>query len=438
MNADLRESLHRLADTAPPADPAGLAPDAWTAGRRRRRRDRVVTASLVLVLVFSLGGLATTITDGGNRAAPANDATADQVGGPPAVPSVVEPPDDVGTPDTLAVGRASVAYVLDDDRPVVVGSLDGHHRALDLEGWRPGSPLALSPDGNRLLWVQVDDDTTSQQLAVGDLHTGQVTELDTPSDADEAINHVSWAPGSRRVAWVAQESDGSAVRSVSLRRTVDGVRWLLPERASTVAVSDRGDLAVGIEGAIVHLDRRTDSTRTVQAPGPVRPGAFSPSGKHVALESDGAPATYTLDTGRGEVVGHPFPGDTFATAGSRPLGWMDDRLQVLLVRPGPDEAAELVITTPEVDETSTWRRRVGTVAPEVVSTVSIAVDLLPALDGTTHQPLTRDFDAAPVDGLGGPVAPADAFALLTVALAVLAVLLLVVLLGRVVVRRRRV
>lgn len=428
MNTSLRHALEDLAEKQ------SFTPDpsAWDRGRRARRRDRAVTAALTLCLVASLGGLATLFTTGADQVAPADDTTAKQVDGPQAVPQVVEPPGDISTPDTLAVGRASVAYVLDDDRPVVVGSMDGHHRALDLEGWRPGSPLALSPAGDHLLWVQSRGGTTSQQLAVADLNSGEVVELDTPADADEAINHVAWAPGSRRVAWVAQEADGSSVRSANLRRrTIDDVHWLLPERATSVAVGDRGDLAVGIDGGVVHLDRREDSTRTVHRPFSVRPAAFSPSGAHVALASDRRTATYTLDTALGDVVSHAFPDDTFTRASARPLGWLDDRLQLLLVQPARDESAELVITTPEVNETSTWRRRVGSVDADLVPTVTVAVDLLPGLDGSSSQRFTRDFSESEDTG-GMPVEPTNALALLVVALAVL---LLVVLVGRAAVRR---
>ena len=50
-----------------------------------------------------------------------------------------------------------------------------------------------------------------------------------------------------------------------------------------------------------------------------------------------------------------------------------------------------MVTTPEVDVTSTWRRRVGSVDASIANDVSVAVDLVPDLDGTSSQELTHDF-----------------------------------------------
>jgi len=102
---------------------------------------------------------------------------------------------------------------------------------------------------------------------------------------------------------------------------------------------------------------------------------------------------------------HPFPGGTLDEAVVRPLGWMDDRLQVLLAQEVNGNGGELVVTTPEVGETSTWRRSVGYVAPEIANSVSLAVDLIPDLDGTSSQLLTHDFagprrDSSWIIGLG--------------------------------------
>ena len=105
-------------------------------------------------------------------------------------------------------------------------------------------------------------------------------------------------------------------------------------------------------------------------------------------------ASYTFDLASRRLLSHPFPDGTIGASVVRPLGWIDDRLQLLLVQPVDDSDGELVITTPEVDDQSTWRRRVGAVELEtlgVPNSLSVAVDLVPDLDGTSSQELTHDF-----------------------------------------------
>ena len=129
----------------------------------------------------------------------------------------------------------------------------------------------------------------------------------------------------------------------------------------------------------------------------VGPGLYSPDARFVALRSGPSDASSTLRLSDGAVLTHPFPDGTFDSAVVRPLGWMDERLQVLFVQEarGGDgaDSGELVVTTPEVDDTSTWRRSVGVVEAGPATTLSLAVDLVPDLDGTSSQELTHDFAA---------------------------------------------
>ena len=121
-------------------------------------------------------------------------------------------------------------------------------------------------------------------------------------------------------------------------------------------------------------------------------GRFSPDGRLLALRSSPDPVSHTFDTSTGRVLDHPFPDGTFADGFVRPQGWLDDRLQLLLVQDSVSrDSAELVVTTPEVDRTSTWRRSVGVVEVGPATTLSLAVDLIPDLDGTSSQQLTYDF-----------------------------------------------
>jgi hypothetical protein len=95
----------------------------------------------------------------------------------------------------------------------------------------------------------------------------------------------------------------------------------------------------------------------------------------------------------GAVLTHPFPDGTFDSAVVLPLGWLDDRHQLLQVWSAEDQDAELVVTTPQVGPTSTWRRSVGSIDASIAGRVSLAVDLVPDLDGTSSQELTHDFPA---------------------------------------------
>jgi hypothetical protein len=165
-------------------------------------------------------------------------------------------------------------------------------------------------------------------------------------------------------------------------------------------VADDGTSALGrVSGGALLWPPGRELDRLSRVPG--NPGAFSPDGRHLALRSSPGLASYTLDTASREVLEHPFPDGTFGEAVVRPLGWLDDRLQLLLVQEIAGTRAELVVTTPEVDATSTWRS-VGSVATTgVANSLSVAVDLVPDLDGTSSQELTHDFG----DTVDDPPAP---------------------------------
>ena len=80
----------------------------------------------------------------------------------------------------------------------------------------------------------------------------------------------------------------------------------------------------------------------------------------------------TMRVSTGKALRHPLPAGTFDPATIRPVGWLDDRLQLLLVQECFSDDAEFVITTPRVDQTSTWRRSVGSVDPIAAASLTVA------------------------------------------------------------------
>ena len=66
----LHDQLQRLADTAPRP---GIDHAGWERGRALRRRDRLVTSAVVVVMVLVVGGLASLVLGPPRAVAPANE-----------------------------------------------------------------------------------------------------------------------------------------------------------------------------------------------------------------------------------------------------------------------------------------------------------------------------------------------------------------------------
>lgn len=389
----LHDALEELSHDAPRPTPH---PDLWHRGRRLRRRDRVVSAGLVLVMVLLVGGLATLVTGPRALVGPAGEVVPEG-----AVPRQIEDvPDHVTEPtgSDLAVGGASVSFVSGTGLPVVVGATDGRYRVLDLPGWRPGSDaLALSPDGRRLAWQDGGDEGPTW-LSILTLETGDVVTAEVDARPDVRLRDLAWSPAGTQVAWVGDapvaprtvtgvvSSGGTPQSSFDLRPAVRSVEG--------VAVDDLGVLAVsGRDGSVVAVlpdDEQRPLSRTAVEGAPAH---FSPSGEWLALASGPGDSSVTVRIDGGRVVRHPFPDGTFDSAAVRPAGWIDDRFQLLVVQSEADLESELVVTTPEVDGTSTWRGGIGSVDPVVAASLTVAVDLVPDPDGSSTQALTHDFGA---------------------------------------------
>lgn len=383
----LRTTLHRLADTTVPLP---VDDDLWGRAQSARRRGQALAVAAVLVLVVTVGGVASVWPTADRQS---RTAAQEAPGG--AIPRVIaDVPDDLEPTSDLAVGRASAAFVSADGDPVVVTATDGVPHALAIPGWDPRRRvLQLSPDGARLAYQRTEDSYTD--IASLDLTTGEETLRFRQPGESLTYDTLAWSPRGDWLAWSASQfGDARAVGKVG----PPGARVLtiaLPFTPTSVAVTDDGSLAVASAAGALYLPE--DGERglgRVDGAGPAAVGAFSPDGRRLALNSGPGTASTTLDTRTEQVLQHPFPDDTLGESVVRPLGWIDDRIQLLLVQPVDGSGAELVVTTPEVDDQSTWRRRVGSVETSgVANSLSVAVDLVPDLDGTSSQELTHDFGA---------------------------------------------
>lgn len=384
MNADLRNALHDLAE----GQEFRPGPDAWDRGRRARRRSRIVAGAAALGVVAVVAGVGALVTGTPAGLAPAER---DVVPGG-AIPSRIEDiSDDVESTSEPAVGRASAAF-RSTHGPVVITAADGVPHLMELPGWSVGDEiLALSPNGERLAW-QSGSAAVGTQVTILDLVGGSWVRHEISEDSLH-LRNLSWSPDSTWLAFAGAENGGIVGRVDPFEGTVlvfDPPTWAIQYMIDSVSVSNDGDVVAERFGDGIHLMADKTSSRRLTTED-LGVGAFSPDGRYLALRSAPDSSTYTLDMESRTVLEHPFPADTIPTAVSRPLGWLDNRLQLLLVTPTDGADAELVVTTPQVDEQSTWRRRVGSVDPDVADTLSLAVDLVPDLDGSSSQQLTHDF-----------------------------------------------
>jgi hypothetical protein len=407
----LQDALEELSHDAPRATPR---PELWDHGRRLRRRDRLVSSALVLVMVLLVGGLATLVTGPPTRVAPADSVVPEG-----AVPVAVEDvPDHVTEPTDsgLVVGPVSVAFVSGNNLPVVVGATDGRYRALDLPGWGTLSgALALSPNGRRLAW-QAGGDKGPTRLSILTLETGKVVTAEVDARPGVRLRDLSWSPAGTQVAWVgdAPTAPRTVVGVVSFggtARETPAPRPIL-RTVTGVAVDDTGTLALSRgNGTLVALLPDGEQRPISRSPVEGTPAHFSPSGEWLALSTGPGDSSAAVRDVGGRVVEHPFPDETFGAAAVR--------LQLLLVTSEDDLASEFVVTTPEVDGTSTWRSGVGTVDPVAASSLTVAVDLLPDPDASATQDLTHDFG-----GPDWPMSPGTRLGLLVAGGVLLAALLL--------------
>lgn len=234
-------------------------------------------------------------------------------------------------------------------------------------------------------------------LSVVTLRTGEIQGTSIVQDAGSRPSAVAWSPDGAVVAWLSESPSNSLYGThitTGIRPTRPTTKGVSSGRSGLVgvAVADDRTAAVGTRQGDLLLETGGD-TQKVAGRLDGFPANFSPDGTALALENRmiPSPVSSTLEVSTGKQWRHPFPADTLGPATTRPLGWLDDRLQLILAQESFDEDAEFVITTPKVSGLSTWRRSVGFVDPTVVSSLSVAVDLMPNLDGTSSQQFTHDF-----------------------------------------------
>jgi hypothetical protein len=390
---DLRTRMHHVAEEVTPLP---VADDLWRRGQAARHRGQALVVAAVLVVLASVGGGVALWSPSDREARTASSEVPEG-----AIPRVIaDVPDDLEATSDLAVGRASAAFVSSSGDVVVVTANDGVPHRLALGGRDPAwISVALSPDGRTLAFQQGNDGGT--RVAQLDLTTGRTKTLIVHAGDLLKLDDLSWSPRGDWLGWAASAMNGLPAFAGQVRPSGEESRRIAPPaNVVSVAVADDGTSALGrVSGGALLWPPGRELDRLSRVPG--NPGAFSPDGRHLALRSSPGLASYTLDTASREVLEHPFPDGTFGEAVVRPLGWLDDRLQLLLVQEITGTRAELVVTTPEVDATSTWRS-VGSVATTgVANSLSVAVDLVPDLDGTSSQELTHDFG----DTVDDPPAP---------------------------------
>ncbi|WP_416955165.1 hypothetical protein ACNKF0_01425 [Nocardioides sp. T5] len=384
MTTDLREELDALARTQT------FSPDpyAWDRGRRARRRTRVAAGAAAVAVVAVVAGAGALVLQPDREA---RTATSEVVEGG-AIPSRIDDiPADLEPTIDLAVGRGAAAFISTSQRvPVVVTAADGVAHLLDLPGWdEDGQALALSPDGLKLAWQQTGDGGAT--IGVLELTTGRQRSDEVHPD-DLALRELTWSPDSQWLGWLGDADGGAHVGRLPVPGADLGLSTFVEGNVSSLAIGDAADVVLGAKGGLhrITVDQPELITRTTG----VSPGLFSPDARFVALRSAPSAASSTLRLSDGAVLTHPFPDGTFDSGAVVPLGWLDDRHQLLQVWSAADEDAELVVTTPQVGPTSTWRRSVGSIDASIAGRVSLAVDLVPDLDGTSSQELTHDFDTA--------------------------------------------
>ncbi len=420
MTGRLREELARLGDHAPVA---AIDPDTWARARRARLRDRSLLVAAAVAVIALLGGVA--LLPGPDHPAPAPLANSGAAPGVPGqiwgVPArlTMKASDGSWSSDLvetdLVVGRGAAAYVTEAGLPVVISAADGAYHLLDLPGFLGNSDLsrgrqvgyALSPDGRRLAYAWAGPAPASDAtpmpsgVRVLDLANGDVRTVRLSQGRGVMVDHLTWSPDSRWLAWQGRvatywTASSSAYRHLAIGRIAPGAETSQEVPAtdgSVVAtVDDDGAVSLLTTGRVTTWDGRPLSSVRLRGARPVTAAARQPSGNLAIVGSSSRfDAITSVDVRTGAVVAHRFLGGLYpGGADSVPLGWVDDGLLVALVTPreSADGAAaerQVVVTTPQRGPGSTYRI-VGHVDAEVPESLSVAVDLMTLARPTVERP----------------------------------------------------
>ena len=398
MTEPLRDLLDRLANEQPPAH---VEQDTFGRGRRAHRRGLALRAGaatgLVAVAFVAAGPVVGAVVDG-----------ADTVGGPaagersPAVPAELYPvPDRLASfhedgftwhpdvrADGLDIGTTAAVFPVRSGAVMAVSAVDGRYRGLELPGFDDSSyfrfdalPVALSPDGTRLAWTWNDDvisgsggEPIESGVRIADLGSGEVTDIEIPSDHGVYAYGFGWSPDGRYLTYsldratdAGGEVRGSRNSGVGLLDTLSGVARPTPLRGtgSAPAVSHAAGVAVSGGGynAFWSAMAPTPEVRTYE--GPFDSVAWSPSGGRTALASTTRTVAIGDERGVQREMFYPVEG-----AGRlRVLGWPDDSSFVMV-----DEATfSLMRVSADLEERETLVEADGIAD---LYQLSVAVDLL--------------------------------------------------------------
>lgn len=364
MSTDLREELDALARTQ------NFSPDpsAWDRGRRARRRTRVGGGAATVALVAVVAG-ASALAVRPSGIGPAGDVVREG-----AIPSRIAEPDGPMVTD-LAIGQASVAYVAPDGMPVLVDATTGEAHAVELPDfpvpgaldagaeYRRGPWLALSPDGRRLAYPTTSGFEREEGQIVNQTSWYRVVDLAT-GDGD-LVDLPPYGTTPLAMSWT---SDGEIAVDVFGRPTTRPSATNPPPTISWTIDPVTGDTSSA------PLTGVTAPGKGISAPFPI---------------DDTAVRAVPFETATGTDPERDLPDDLYPDgAVVTPVGWADDSLLVAQV---DDDLA--LMTSPDRPE-SEWTYRLMVRDLPAAQSISLAVDLVPDLDGTSSQELTHDFDAA--------------------------------------------
>ncbi|WP_418060622.1 hypothetical protein [Pimelobacter simplex] len=262
----LRTELHRIADRAPEIP---VPDDLFTRGRRAHTRARVLGAVLAVGCLALLAALVAPLLRPGATPIAGGGATA---GVPDRLYGV---PDDARRQEVgdTGVRRGAAVLLTDRSRATLVDAYDGSYHPLELPGflndteradggYLSNPPVALSPDGTRLVWGWVDGDEGG--LRIADLSSGRVREvaLSTDEGAGLLVMTVTWSANGRWLAWDGPQIDRWTDDARTGNPSFAGVLAAEDGRSSTVVVGDGGwsgpsGVAVSDDGALVAVSGDT-------------------------------------------------------------------------------------------------------------------------------------------------------------------------------------
>lgn len=404
MTQDLRDLMHRVADTAPPVS---VDDDTWTRARRARRRELVAVPTLALVLLLGAVtiGLRPGWLPGRSEVAPAGRGEVGSGAVPEhvyAVPDNLEDrheDDSWSTPrqNVSAVRRASAGYVTANGGAVLVSARDGVHHRVELAGFNDrwvgmhedGPVLAVSPDGRTIAYFwreRVPDGgpRVPSGIRVLDLGSGKGQAYPLPGGVGVRVNGIGWSPDSGylvyRVAVLDRldASGGFSTSAYGLERldVSTGRRTPLPRTiaklAGPAAVANDGTVAVAAGTSLYTWSpEREPQVREQGLPGDLSgASAWSPTGTRVALGSVLPVAGVTVASPQDDVVD--------SQGGTEPLsiqvlGWVGSHHVVAVRHPASWHEATIDLLPVDTGK----ERRVGLVDAGVqLDSFTVATDLM--------------------------------------------------------------